>query len=199
MAPALRRSSPAPSANTQSGLQSSSTQGQGNISSTRLSQLLRSMAEGVIPLKSIPFYFKHPVFLPSISLAILYLTVLSFSGQMIAFLVFSGYTSIHVGIARTVSTVFELSATWIAPRVMKRIGAVRGGVWFLLWQMLWLAGSVTWFIVDENNGKHTILVTSGLVGGVVLSRIGLWGYDLCAQMIIQDVRLLPRLYMGLTC
>ena len=192
MVPALRRSPAAVSANTQSGLPSSSTQGQSNVSSTRLSQLLRSMAEGVLPLKSIPFYFKHSVFLPSVSLAILYLTVLSFSGQMIAYLVFSGYTSIHVGIARTISIVFELSATWIAPRVMKRIGAVRGGVWFLLWQMLWLAGSVTWFIMDENNEKHTILVTSGLVGGVVLSRVGLWGYDLCAQMIIQDVRLLPR-------
>lgn len=156
------------------------------------------MAEGLLPFKSIPFYFKHSVFLPSISLATLYLTVLSFSGQMIAFLVFSGYTSIHVGIVRTISVVFELSATWIAPRVMKMIGAVRGGVWFLLWQMLWLAGSVAWLIVDKNSGKGTILVTSGFVGGVILSRIGLWGYDLCAQMIIQDVSLPPQLCTGLT-
>ncbi|EOD52641.1 putative iron-regulated protein [Neofusicoccum parvum UCRNP2] len=100
---------------------------------------LRSTANRLLPVKFIPFYFKHQAFLPSISLSLLYLTVLSFSGQMVTFLLASGYNSIHVGIARTVSTIFELSATWIAPRIMRYIGAIRGGMWFLSWQMAWLA------------------------------------------------------------
>jgi iron-regulated transporter 1 len=86
------------------------------------------MAGHMLPLSSILFYVHHSAFLPSIALALLYFTVLSFSGQMITFLLNSWYTSVHVGIARTVSTAFELSATWIAPRLMTRIGAVRGGI-----------------------------------------------------------------------
>jgi solute carrier family 40 (iron-regulated transporter), member 1 len=142
----------------------------------------------ILPFKSIPFYFHHPAFLPSISLSLLYLTVLSFSGQMITFLLSSGYSSLHVGITRTISTAFELSATWIAPRVAKKIGSVRSGIWFLTWQMAWLAGGVGWFFIDgSGTGKKHEFAASGLVGGVILSRVGLWGFDLSAQNIIQDV------------
>ncbi|TLS20846.1 uncharacterized protein PpBr36_10661 [Pyricularia pennisetigena] len=148
---------------------------------------MRGMAYRVLPIDSFPFYFRHPAFLPSFSLALLYLTVLSFSGQMITYLVSVGYSSLHVGVARTVSTVFELSATWIAPRLMKRIGIVRGGIWSLCWQMAWLAAAVAWFFADAS-GKGTggLSSATGLVVTVALSRIGLWGYDLCAQNIIQD-------------
>lgn len=152
---------------------------------------LRSTLTRILPLKSLPFYLHHPAFLPSFSLSLLYLTVLSFSGQMITFLLSAGYTSIHVGVARTVSTIFELSATWIAPRLTNRIGAVRGGIWFLTWQMAWLAGGVSWFFANSQthgDTKEKVFTVSGLVGGVILSRMGLWGFDLCAQTIIQDVR-----------
>jgi iron-regulated transporter 1 len=94
---------------------------------------LQPIASRLVPLKSLPLYFRHQVFLPSISLSLLYFTVLSFSVRMITFLLAVGYTSFYVGIARTISTIFELSATWIAPRVQKQIGAVRGGIWFLSW------------------------------------------------------------------
>ncbi|TLD16216.1 uncharacterized protein PgNI_00056 [Pyricularia grisea] len=148
---------------------------------------MRSLAHRVLPIDSFPFYFGHPAFLPSFSLALLYLTVLSFSGQMITYLVSVGYSSLHVGVARTVSTLFELSATWIAPRLMKRIGIVRGGIWSLCWQMAWLAAGVAWFFTDvSGKGTNSIASATGLVVTVALSRIGLWGYDLCAQNIIQD-------------
>lgn len=152
---------------------------------------MQSVLERIFPVRSIPFYFSHPAFFPSFALALLYLTVLSFSGQMITFLLATGYTSIHVGIARTVSTVFELSATWAAPHLMKRIGPVRGGIWFLCWQMAWLAGGASMFFASgdqagDSKSRSTILAASGLVGGVILSRVGLWGFDLCAQSIVQD-------------
>ncbi|KAI6495647.1 hypothetical protein MCOR11_005317 [Pyricularia oryzae] len=147
----------------------------------------KSMAYRVLPIESFPFYFHHAAFLPSFSLALLYLTVLSFSGQMITYLVSVGYSSLHVGVARTVSTVFELSATWIAPRLMKRIGIVRGGIWSLCWKMAWLAAGVAWFFADASGkGTNSIASATGIVVAVALSRIGLWGYDLCAQNIIQD-------------
>lgn len=106
------------------------------VSLREIIDFAQSAASNLLPLNSIPYYFQHPAFLPSISLSLLYFTVLSFSGQMITFLLAIGYTSYAVGAARAVSTIFELSATWIAPKVQQHIGAVRGGIWFLTWQMI---------------------------------------------------------------
>ncbi|EED17365.1 iron-regulated transporter, putative [Talaromyces stipitatus ATCC 10500] len=142
----------------------------------------------ILPISSLRFYFTHPAFVPSFALSLLYFTVLSFSGQMITYLVSVGYSTLYIGIARTVSTALELSATWIAPRMMKRVGVVRGGIWSLCWQMAWLGVGVTWFFANSNReGRDVIIAATGLAVGVALSRIGLWGYDLCAQNLIQDV------------
>ncbi|KAK0713701.1 Ferroporti-1 [Lasiosphaeria miniovina] len=136
-------------------------------------------------------YFSHPAFLPSFSLALLYLTVLSFSGQMVTYLMSVGYSPLHVGLVRTASTIFELSATWIGPQVVKRIGVVRGGIWSLCWQMVWLAAGASWFLrgglgSPDDAGSKNMTAATGLVVGVALSRVGLWGFDLCAQNIVQD-------------
>lgn len=54
--------------------------------------------------------------------------------------------------------------------------------------MAWLGAGVTWFFADFNReGQHVIIAATGLAVGVALSRVGLWGYDLCAQNLIQDV------------
>lgn len=151
----------------------------------------------LFPLKSLPFYTHHPAFLPSIALAMLYLTVLSFSGQMVTFLIASGFSSTHVGAVRTASTALELSATWLSPRLVGRIGAVRAGMWSLSWQMGWLGLGVGWFFagVGEDWNLNGLGPVLGLVGGVAMSRVGLWGYDLAAQSIIQDVRACSPFYL----
>ena len=71
---------------------------------------------------NLKIYVSQQAFLPSLSLSMLYLTVLSFAGQMVTYLLSVGYASTVVGLARMFSTVFELSATWIAPKVMDRLG-----------------------------------------------------------------------------
>ncbi|CAK7236887.1 hypothetical protein SCUCBS95973_009761 [Sporothrix curviconia] len=141
----------------------------------------QSVARRLVPFASMPLYWRHPAFRPSFALALLYLTVLSFSGQMVTFLLAAGYTPLSVGVARTASTVFELSATWIAPRLMARLGVIRSGIWSLSWQALWLTGATAAFFADGG-----LVGASCLAAGVALSRIGLWGYDLCAQSIVQD-------------
>ncbi|KAI0549733.1 Ferroportin1-domain-containing protein [Xylaria curta] len=147
---------------------------------------LSSIARRLLPLSSVPFYFRHTAFLPSLALSFLYLTVLSFSGQMITYLISVGYTTLYVGIARLISTIFELSATWIAPRMMKRIGVVRGGLWSISWQSLWLTGGVTFFFgYSRGLDTSSIIPATGLAVAVAVSRVGLWGYDLCAQSIVQ--------------
>ncbi|KAK4446081.1 Ferroporti-1 [Podospora aff. communis PSN243] len=177
MVPRLRRGRSAPS----------SSDGD-EESAARDSLETRRLVSDVLPVSesSLAFYVNHRAFLPSFALSLLYLTVLSFSGQMITYLISIGYTSLHVGLARTISTVFELSATWIAPRLMGRIGTVRAGIWSLSWQMIWLAAALGVFFNIHGSSGGRIPPATGLVVSVAMSRLGLWGFDLCAQNIVQD-------------
>jgi solute carrier family 40 (iron-regulated transporter), member 1 len=130
-------------------------------------------------------YYRHRVFLPSIAGSLLYLTVLNFAGQMVTYLLAAGYSSTQIGIARTLSVAFEVLATWVAPWLMGEIGPVRAGLWLSSWQVTMLvAGNVVfWTFIDT-----PILSASGLVGGTILSRVGLRGFDLCTQIIVQEAR-----------
>lgn len=127
-------------------------------------------------------YSRHRAFLPSFSLALLYLTVLSFNGQMITYLLAIGVPSAAIGALRGISAIFELSATWLGPKVMQRIGSIRAGIWFINWQMFCVTVACLFFWLD-----HRPWVTAvGAVSAVAVSRVGLWGFDLSAQIIVQD-------------
>jgi iron-regulated transporter 1 len=150
-----------------------------------VSQILSSRIQSMS--KSLSFYVHHEVFLPSIALSLLYFTVLSFAGQMVTYLVAVGYSSAQIGLIRTLSVIFEMSATWIAPFAASKIGPIRAGLWFINWQLAWILLSVILFL----HVPSSALAASFLTGGVILSRLGLWGFDLCAQIIIQKVRAPP--------
>ncbi len=137
--------------------------------------------------ESLRIYVRQTAFLPSLALSILYLTVLSFSGQMTTFLLATPkpkITSTMVGILRTVSTISEISSTWLAPMMMSKIGPVRAGIWFLSWQILWLTSAVG--VLWTGTSKYPYSVMSIFIIGVILSRLGLWSFDLCAQLLIQE-------------
>ncbi|KAJ0163302.1 Solute carrier family 40 member 2 [Colletotrichum tanaceti] len=130
------------------------------------------------------FYLGHRAFLPSFAGSLLYLTVLSFAGQMVTYLVASGYTTTYVGVARTVGVVFEVLATWVAPWLVARIGPVRAGLWLSNCQVVPLiAGLVIfWVLMSED----PLVSATGLVAGTIVSRLGLRGFDLCTQIIVQE-------------
>ncbi|KAJ5890965.1 uncharacterized protein N7473_007193 [Penicillium subrubescens] len=134
-------------------------------------------------LKDFDFYFRHRVFLPSFAGALLYLTVLSFSGQMVTWLLSTGYDSTQVAVTRTLAVAFEVLATWVAPWLMGRIGPTRAGLWLASWQITCLAGG---FAIFWQFASQPFLSASGLVGGVIFSRLGLRGFDLCAQILVQE-------------
>ena len=129
-------------------------------------------------------YIRHPVFLPSMALNLLYFTVLSFSGQMVTYLLSVGLSSTQIGVLRTLSTAIEISATWLAPMAMNRVGPLRGGLWFITWQIFCLVGAFGFFSFMRTPSAAAF----GLVVGVIASRVGLWGFDLCVQIIIQEVQ-----------
>ncbi|RMZ76630.1 hypothetical protein DV738_g4849, partial [Chaetothyriales sp. CBS 135597] len=151
----------------------------------------------LLSVRELAFYVHHPAFRPSFAGSLLYLTVLSFSGQMITFLLASGLSSLHVAVARTLSVILELSATWLAPLVMARIGPIRSAIWFLNWQLVCLSAGVALFWVwSPAPGTPALALTTSpalitrasiaLVAGTILSRIGLWGFDLSTQVIVQE-------------
>ena len=128
-------------------------------------------------------YISNPAFLASFSLSLLYLTVLSFASQMTTYLLSVGFKSIHVSLMRLVAVTLELVATCAAPVLMRRIGAVRSGLWFINEQLLSIAifiGLYTFL------GTETRLAAAALVTGVIISRTGLWGFDLCVQYLVQE-------------
>ena len=148
-------------------------------------------------LKSLSVYFHHRAFLPSIALSLLYFSVLAFAGQMVTYLLTTGYNSTQIGLVRTLSVILEISATWLAPIAMAKVGPIRSGLWFISWQMLCVAATTEVFW----SASTPFIAATGLIGGVIASRVGLWGFDLSVQFIIQEVclvwiALLPSPNMG---
>ncbi|RDW63094.1 uncharacterized protein DSM5745_10205 [Aspergillus mulundensis] len=128
-------------------------------------------------------YVRQPVFLASFALSLLYLTVLSFGPTMVTFLLYSGFSSLQVSAMRIGAVLAEISGTVVAPFLMDRIGPIRSGLWFLNWQFGTLAAAVAAFAFA---GGAPHLVAGCLVVGVALSRLGLWGFDLSVQFLVQE-------------
>lgn len=129
-------------------------------------------------------YFNHRAFLPSFGGALLYLTVLNFGAQMVTYLLAAGYTSAEIGVARTLSVSFEVLATFIAPWLMGRIGSIRAGSWHSSWQVLTLGTGYLVFMLYYST--DSLFSAGGLVVGTIVSRVGLRGFDLCVQAIVQN-------------
>ncbi|KAK4172372.1 Ferroporti-1 [Triangularia setosa] len=156
-------------------------QGLSDVSQSRLSNVRLALRHSVYDFA---LYFRHPVFLPSFAGTLLYFTVLSFSGQMVTYLLSAGYTSGQIGSARALSVGFEVLATWIAPWLMNVIGNIRAGLWLSSAQIMSLLVGVGLFLIFS--ASQPVTAASGLVGGTILSRVGLRGFDLCAQIIVQE-------------
>lgn len=130
-------------------------------------------------------YVQNPAFLASFSLSLLYLTVLSTGTQMATYLLTLGFSSIHVSFMRLAAVALELFATCAAPILTKKIGPVRSGLWFINEQLVCVAAAVALFMSLPGGTKDA---GAALIAGVTISRIGLWGFDLCVQFLVQEVR-----------
>ena len=128
---------------------------------------------------------ESPVFLPSLALSLLYLTVLSFGPTMVTYLLHTSFTPLQVSAMLVGAVAAELSGTWAAPLLMSRIGPIRSGLWFLNWQLGCLAAAVVAFAWFDS---QSLVVAASLIIGVALSRTGLWGFDLSVQYLVQEVR-----------
>lgn len=130
-------------------------------------------------------YYNSPVILPSIALSMLYLTVLSFGTQMTTYLLAVDFSPVQISAMKVFAAISELSATYVTPIFMRKIGHVRAGLWFINWQVICLAVAVSLMLSPHLQATAS---TTGMVTGVILSRLGLWGFDLSVQFLIQEVR-----------
>ncbi|GJN87626.1 hypothetical protein Rhopal_000581-T1 [Rhodotorula paludigena] len=77
-------------------------------------------------------FIRAPVFFSSLAISLLYLTVLSFEGSMLAYLKSHDYDDSFVAGMRGVGVVTGLLGTLLMPFLEPRIGLVRTGTWSIL-------------------------------------------------------------------
>ncbi|EKG13948.1 Ferroporti-1 [Macrophomina phaseolina MS6] len=128
-------------------------------------------------------YVRNRAFLASFSLSLLYFTVLSTGVQIQTYLFTLGFTSLEVSVMRLAAVAMELLATWAAPILMNKIGPVRSGLWFLNEQFTCIAVSVILYLSATAGTKAA---GYSLIAGVTFSRLGLWGFDLSVQYLVQE-------------
>ncbi|XP_028767576.1 solute carrier family 40 member 2-like [Neltuma alba] len=127
-------------------------------------------------------YLQQEVVLPGIALALLFFTVLSFGTLMTATLEWEGIPAYAIGIARGVSAVIGIAATVLYPVLQSHISTIRTGLWSIWSQWTCLLSCVASIWIQ--NG---VLAAYVLMGGVAVSRLGLWMFDLSVLQQMQDL------------
>ena len=109
-------------------------------------------------------------------------------GSMIAYLSqYSQFSTPLIAGLRAIAVMVGIAATFLSPSVIGRIGPVRSGIWFLSWQTCFLFPVVAMMFLSIGERLQGGL----LVGFVSISRLGLWGFDLSEQYLVQQVFLAP--------
>jgi len=110
--------------------------------------------------------------------------VLSFGGAMITFLSqYSGFSTPLIAGLRAIAVIVGIVATFLSAPVIRFIGPIRAGIWFLSWQTILLVPATIVMFLSVSPALQGGL----LVGFVSVSRLGLWGFDLSEQYLVQQV------------
>ena len=103
---------------------------------------------------------------------------------MIAFLSqYSDFSTPLIAGLRAIAVIIGIVATFLSPPVIRWIGSVRSGIWFLSWQTIFLSPVLVTIFLPLSKKLQGGL----LVGFVSISRLGLWGFDLSEQFLVQQV------------
>ncbi|KAI9357654.1 Ferroporti-1 [Zopfochytrium polystomum] len=136
-------------------------------------------------------YFRHIMWIPFFTLSLLYMTTLSFNSVMTTYFLSIGYSATLIAVARSLSVLAGVSATFSFPAVMKRIGNNGGlyrlglwGVWVLAVCLGAVVAEIFWrkFGSSSESAIQAVL----LFGGLTTSRWGLWSFDLAVSQMMQE-------------
>jgi len=171
------------------------------VESEAKTSILQNVMQVFISLKSgWKIYSNLDVFRPALALALLYCTVLSFGSIMTAYAYNRGVEEATLAAFRGVGAAFGLLGTFIFPIMVSKRGLIQTGgisIWFQL-VLLGLCivstffsghtGDCSEFEGTEHDGCiHDRNVEVGLlITGVVVSRCGLWMFDLAVTQMLQE-------------
>ena len=135
------------------------------------------------PFCSILLYLKHPMALSSIAFCCLFASALTPSGLLSVFLLSSGLPLYQLALFRALSAISGALATLFTPRLIFRLSLPVTALAALLWQFFFLIPVTTacWLVGYRMNWILFLTMT----GGVVLSRLGLWVFDLSHVQLMQ--------------
>ncbi|KAI9222410.1 Ferroporti-1 [Blastocladiella britannica] len=135
-------------------------------------------------------YLRHPILLASLSMAFLYLTVLSFGGQMIEWLVVEmNSTAQTIAWYRAVGGVAGVLATYTAPPLITRYGPMRIGLWSIWLQTLSLVPAAYVMVRGmyfPGTSDDTAVMVTVLCISVSVSRLFLWSFDMAHTQVMQE-------------
>lgn len=114
--------------------------------------------------RSLRQYFGSDVWIPSLSLALLHLSVLSYSATFLTYLLDSGFSLILITIARALGSVVEVSSTFVAPVGVQYLSRPSKNQ---------LAGEDTEALLDGSGLADQNQASEQHLAG--LERLGLWG------------------------
>lgn len=98
-------------------------------------------------------FAEYPIFLSSLAISWLYLTVLSFDGTMLSYLKSHAYSDPFLAGMRGLNVVAGLAGTLAMPFMEKRLGLVRAGNWSI------------WRVVCTDLGRELLLMKIHQVRG----------------------------------
>ena len=132
-------------------------------------------------------------FLPSMAYVFLYFTALCPGPLMSAYLLTRGMQELHISIYQAVSSVVGVGATFLAPHLISTMGMEKAGLFSIWFQQGFLLLSVIAFFLFNNDTSSLALDASDptstiwiFLGCLVLSRMGLWSFDLAERQIMQE-------------
>ncbi|KAG8963024.1 hypothetical protein FRC03_003520 [Tulasnella sp. 419] len=132
-------------------------------------------------------FVRLPVFLSSLSISFLYLTVLSFDGTMLGFLKTRSYSDAFLAEMRGLGVIMGLLGTLAASPLEARIGSIRAGNWSIWSEVICLVPVLISFYImrptETDRGPFWVGIL--LFGGMAASRVGLWTFDLIQTKQLQ--------------
>ncbi|KAJ3300961.1 hypothetical protein HDV03_001571 [Kappamyces sp. JEL0829] len=126
---------------------------------------------------------KKPIFLTTVSVSVLYMNVLAFSGILISYLTVRGLDSSVIATIKGLCVLCGLSATFTFPSLVKQLGLVRLGVFATVFQAVVLTVTVGTFYTSYASGVSNMIL---LFGGIACSRWALWSFDMVQTQLLQE-------------
>ncbi|KAI9013469.1 Ferroporti-1, partial [Hyaloraphidium curvatum] len=137
-------------------------------------------------------YARHPVLLPSLSVAFLYFTSLSFGGITITYLESVGVGTAAVAAARGVGVVAGIGATVAEPPMIRGIGLPNSGLLGLWGEVaLLIPAAALVFPINAAGGAAPASLVYPFLGLLAASRFFLWTADLSIEAQLMQEMVAP--------